>query len=161
MLSVLASAILAVAEVMFSGVRVPGPVLGVSLGLFLVSSALEGAITVAVLEALEAVNPEFVRRPGAIRGSYAMGALGAAAVLLAVFGVMFASTHPDGLEKLAHDLGIAERTTNVLATPLADYQVNFLRSPWLRKAAAGFAGLVLIYGACLAVGKVVTRNRRV
>lgn len=50
-LSVLVSALLALAELLASGVRMPAPVLGLSVGLFLVSGVLEGAITLAVVEA--------------------------------------------------------------------------------------------------------------
>src|SRR5438270_6958660 len=44
-LSVLASAVMALSELLISGVRMPGPVLGISLGVFAISALLEGAIT--------------------------------------------------------------------------------------------------------------------
>src|SRR5689334_16620889 len=47
--SVLASAVLALAELLVSGVRMPGPALGISLTFFVVSALIEGAITVAVI----------------------------------------------------------------------------------------------------------------
>ena len=72
---------------------------------------------------------------------------------------MVASAHPDGLEKLARDIGIASRERVLLATPLADYQAGFFASPWLRKAAAGLAGLALILGACLLLGRFAARKR--
>jgi len=39
------------------GVTMPAPVLGVSLGLFAVSAVLEGAITLAIMQALVSINP--------------------------------------------------------------------------------------------------------
>lgn len=159
MLSVLVSAVLAISELLLSGVRMPASVLGISLALFVVSAVLEGAITLAVMQALESINPDFVRRPAA-KGSYVLGALGAAAVLLAVVGVLVASTNPDGLEKLAMDIGLASHAKAMVATPLADYEVDFLHSAWMRKAAAGMTGLVLIYGVCAVIGRVVDRKRR-
>lgn len=158
-LSVLVSAVLAISELLLSGVRMPASVLGISLALFVVSAVLEGAITLAVMRALETINPDFVRRPAA-KGSYVLGALGAVAVLLAVVGVLVASTNPDGLEKLALDVGFASHAKALVATPLADYEVNFLHSAWMRKAAAGMTGLVLIYGVCAVIGRVVDRKRR-
>src|SRR5947208_187274 len=48
-LSVAVSALLALGELMLSGVRMPSSILGVSLGLFAVSALIEGAITMAVM----------------------------------------------------------------------------------------------------------------
>jgi cobalt/nickel transport system permease protein len=157
-LSVLASAVLAIAELLLSGIRIPGPVLGLSLALFLVAAVLEGAITVAVAGALETMQPDFVRNPSG-RRSYALGALAAAGVLLAVAGVLIASTHPDGLEKLAETAGIASRAKALVAAPLAEYDAGLFNSPWLRKATAGVTGLGLIFGACLLFGRYAARKR--
>src|SRR6476646_10192737 len=88
LLSVLVSAVLALAQLLVSGVSMPASVMGISLALFVVSAALEGAITLAVVQALETINPQFVRKPGS-RGSFALGVLASAAVLLASFGVLF------------------------------------------------------------------------
>jgi cobalt/nickel transport system permease protein len=156
--SVLVAALLAVSELLISGIAMSGTVLSISFALFAVSAVLEGAITLAVLRALGALNPNFVKAPKADRG-LALGLVAMAAVLLAVVGVLFASTHPDGLEKLAQTLGIASQAKPLVASPMADYQAGFLQSAWLRKAAGGLTGLVLIYGACALLGRVVGRQR--
>jgi hypothetical protein len=158
MLSVLIAAVLALSQLLISGVSMPSSVLGISLVLFVVSAALEGAITLAVVQALETINPGFVRKPES-RGSFALGILAAAAVLLAAVGVLFASTQPDGIEKLVQGAGIASHAKTLFTTPLGNYETGFLTSPWLRKATAGLAGLALIYGACVVFGRVVSRHR--
>jgi len=158
-LSVIVSAMLALAELLISGIRMPSAVLGVSLGLFLVSALLEGAITLAVVKALEGMNAEFVRRPER-PGAPVMGSVLAASVLLAAVIAMFASTNPDGIAKLAQQTGIAERATTLITSPLGAYETAFVRSPWLRKASAGIAGLALIYAACALFGRVVARVNR-
>jgi cobalt/nickel transport system permease protein len=158
MFSVLVAALLAVSELLLSGIAMSGTVLSVSFALFAVSAVLEGAITLAVFQALEMLNPNFVKQPKADRG-FALGMTGLAAVLLAVVGVLFASTHPDGLEKLAETIGLASKAKPMLASPLADYQAGFFQSAWLRKAGAGLAGLGLIYGACALLGRIVGRQR--
>jgi hypothetical protein len=158
LLSVLVSAVLAVAELLLSGIRMPAGVLGLSLALFAVSAVFEGAITVAVASALEGMQPDFVRKPSG-RRSYALGALASAAVLLAVVGVLAASTHPDGLEKLAQNIGIASHAKALVATPLAGYEAAGFASPWLGKAAAGLTGLGLIFGACVLFGRYAARKR--
>ena len=151
-LSLMTSAILALAELLISGVRMPAPVLGVSLALFAVSALVEGAITVAVAMALERIQPSLMKAPGAGR-SPAFAALALVAVLLAAGGVVFASTEPDGIERLAMQTGIASHARTLISTPLKDYQAAWLGSGWAAQAGAGLAGLGLVYGACLMIGR--------
>jgi hypothetical protein len=114
--------------------------LGISLGLFLVSALIEGAITMTVVTALERIQPGFVRRPLAGH-SLALSTVGLTAVLLAAGGVVFASTAPDGIEQLALQAGIAK--------PLAGYG-----------GGAGLAGVGLIF-VLLLIGGHVARKRSV
>jgi cobalt/nickel transport system permease protein len=157
MLSLLAGAFMAIGQLLLSGIGMPAAVLGISFALFLVSAALEGAITLAVIRALEAMNPEFVKRPIASRGAVTL--VGLAALALALVGVVFASSNPDVLEKLAQGVGIDSRAITLLATPLADYEADFLRGEWARKAVAGLAGLTLMFAAALAFRRIVARRR--
>ncbi len=158
-LSVFVSASLAIVELLVSGIRIPGAVLGASLGVFAVSAVIEGVITVAVLEALERINPAWVeKRPAEARP--AMGLLALASVLLVTVGVLFASAAPDGLEKLAEDAGISERARALLETPLADYEAAFLSGSWASQAAAGLVGLALAAALVWALARAVGRRRR-
>jgi cobalt/nickel transport system permease protein len=156
-LSVMTSASLALVELRLSGVPMPRAILGVSLGLFAVAAMLEGVITLGVIQALEALNPGWIVKPPALRRP-ALTALALTAVLLAVLGVSLASTSPDGLNRLAQQLGIASRARVLISTPLAGYEAQVMTSPWLRKAAAGAAGLALAYLAILWLGRVVSRR---
>jgi len=158
-LSVLVSAICALAELRLSGV--PAKALGVSAAVFLISAPLEGAITLAVVKALEAIQPGFVRRPEPGRRLHAsLLAVGLTAIFLAAVGVLFSSAAPDGIEKLGLVSGIAERARTLVATPFAGYETSFLASSWMRKTSAGLAGLALIYGVCLAIGRVAAARKR-
>jgi cobalt/nickel transport system permease protein len=158
-LSVLTSACLALSELLVSGVRMPRGVLWGSLGLFLLSALIEGAITVAVVRAIERLNPLWIRRPEGV-SSRAIGAIACGAVILSVAGFLIASAAPDGIWKLAGELQLASQSPAWLHAPLADYQFRGLDSPWLRKAAAGFAGVFLIYIACTLAGRGITSARR-
>jgi cobalt/nickel transport system permease protein len=144
-LSVLTSALLALSELLLSSVRMPGSVLSVSLLLFAVSAVAEGAITVAVIGALERIQPDFVRKPKEGR-SFALGAAALTAVLLVTVGVLVASSAPDGIEQLG-------QARSLIAGPLSGYEIPALGSGWLAKAVAGLAGLGLVYGACLVIGR--------
>jgi cobalt/nickel transport system permease protein len=160
-LSVLASACLALAQLAVSGVPLRRW-LPVSLALFLVSAILEGAITVAALGAIERLNSSWVtketRRPAGL-GSRLVGVASVAAVLLVVGGVLLASAAPDGIQKLAAQIGISAHAPAWLHAPLADYEWQGMHSPWMRKASAGFTGMALLYGACLMTGRFLSRQR--
>ncbi len=153
-LSLLASALLALAELTLSGVRMPPAVLTVSLGLFVVSALIEGAITVAVVGALEKIQPGFLVKPATGGGRVGL-VLGSAAVVLAGAGVFVASQHPDGIESLARNIGIWSLANPLFQTPLADYQIPFAAAPWFGKAVAGLAGVAAVYLACRAAGRVL------
>ena len=98
-LSALTAALLAVSELLLSGIAMSGSTLGVSIGLFAVWALLEGAITLAVFEAVETLNPRFIRQPKNDR-RVALGMITLATLLLAVGGALFASTSPDILDNL-------------------------------------------------------------
>ena len=155
-LSVTVSASLALSELLISGVPMPRPVILVSLGLFLVSALIEGAITVSVVEALEKLNPTFIQKPQAI-STRTITWLSGAALVAGTVGFLLASTAPDGLQRLGLELGLTART--IVHAPLADYTLGSFQSTWMRRVAAGLAGLILIYGICAAAGRWITRQR--
>jgi cobalt/nickel transport system permease protein len=158
-LSVLTSAAAALAFLYFSGVTLPPALVGVPLGLFAVAAVLEGAITVAVLEGIERIDPHWIRRPDSSR-TPALAALGIAAVLLACGGFVLASAQPDGLERLSLNLGIGERAVVLLSTPLADYEATFVKAEWLRRVVAGISGLAAAFLVCMAAGRLLATRKR-
>jgi hypothetical protein len=76
-----------------------GGVLWASLGLFVISALMEGAITVAAVRAIERLNPEWVAgaRPA---NSRTLAGIALAALLLAVVGTLVASALPDAIQNL-------------------------------------------------------------
>jgi cobalt/nickel transport system permease protein len=154
-ISLLASASLAMAELMISRIPMPPAVLAVSSLLFVVSALIEGAITLAVVQALEKIQPGFLREPkglsGAGRMTLAIGSAGLAAV-----GIFIASVKPDGIESLAQQSGVWSRVTTLFHAPLADYQTAFVSSSFLGKSLAGLAGIVVIYALCFVISRVLT-----
>ena len=157
--SVLVCALLALGELWLSGVPMPRVLLGVSLGLFTVNAVLEGIITVGVVQALQSLNPGWIRgTPKSIRGPV-LTAVALAAVLVATGGVWFASAEPDGLERLAENLGIGSRAKALFAAPLAGYDARIFTSGWLNTAAAGVLGLVLVFGAVLVFSRAAARRK--
>jgi cobalt/nickel transport system permease protein len=155
-LSVLVSAALALSELLISGIAMPKGILLLSTGLFVIGALIEGAITVSVVGAIERLNPGFVKKTDASSGRMLL-IFGAAAIILGVTGFVLASSAPDGIQKLALQLGLTTKTS--FHGPLADYSVGYFESPWIRKATAGLAGLLVIYAICAAVGKMIARRR--
>ncbi len=163
-LSVLASACLALAQLLLSGVRMPPKILWISLALFAMSALIEGVITLGAVRAIERLNPALAGEwapASQVRGSRVLGAVAIAAVVLVAVGVLIASAAPDGIGKLAVQIGLQEHLPVWLHSPLADYETRGIESLWLRKATAGLAGLVLIFIACSAVGRYLARQRSV
>jgi cobalt/nickel transport system permease protein len=152
-LSVMVSGVAALSELLISKVPMSGLTVLVSLGFFLLMALVEGAITLAVMGALEGIHPGLIRKPARQR-SFALGVLSVVAVLLATVGAILAATAPDPIEKLGH-------SRRFFSTLFADYQIATLHNPWLSKATAGLAGVLMIYAACLVIGRAVARHRSV
>lgn len=157
-LSVFTSACLAMTQLVISGATMPQAILAGSLGLFLISALIEGGITLAVSDAIERLNRQWIRPASPKPANSALGLLLIAALLLASIGALLASALPDGLEKLSEDIGIAGKARAIFQTPLADYEAAFLTNPALRKAAPGVLGLAAVYAVCVVAGRLVSRR---
>jgi len=141
-LSVMTSACLALGQLLISGVPMPGGVLWASLGLFLISAIMEGAITVAAVRAIERLNPSWVAGPRP-SSSRTLAAVAMAALILVVVGTLIASAAPDGIQRLIGQ-GLASA-----AGP----------QPAIGKVAAGLAGIAMIFALCYLGGKLKSRRR--
>jgi cobalt/nickel transport system permease protein len=167
--SVLVSGVLALSELLLSGIRMPSTLIGVSLALFAVNAVLEGAITVSVLRAIGKLNPAFKGAavhetpvPVAVKPVLPrlVSWVGLASVIFVAVGIWMASRLPDGLEHLAQKLGLSFEAQRVFRSPLSDYQIAALGGNWLSRAGAGLAGLVIIYIVCALGGHLIARGRR-
>lgn len=156
--SMLVSAGLALGELMQSGVPMPRTVLAVSVGLFTVAAIIEGAITLAVVQALERIEPGLLQRPKMVRSS-SVAIVATASAALAGLGVFFASANPDGLQSLASRAGLNSSPLSWLSSPLANYQIRSISYPWLTRPLAGLAGLALIYLLCLGISRILIAFR--
>ena len=66
-------------------------------------------------------------------------------ILIAVTAAFFASSHPDGLEKVAETLGFIERGVERNSI-LTDYSVPFISHEGLSTSAAGVLGIFITLG---------------
>jgi cobalt/nickel transport system permease protein len=137
LLSVLVSACLALGQLLISGVRMPRGAMWVSLGLFLVSAVMEGAITLAAVRGIGRLNATWVRGPEPA-SSRTLATVALVSLVLVVAGTLIASAAPDGIQKLT---------------------AFGLDAAWSRKALAGVMGLVLVFAVCVVGGRLIYRRR--
>ncbi|MBT3219961.1 MAG: cobalamin biosynthesis protein CbiN [Proteobacteria bacterium] len=79
-------------------------------------------------------------------------------LLLSASAAFVASSSPDGLERVAEDLGFAEHETTYFSAPMEDYAMP--RVPGgLSGVLAGVLGTVLVGGATFALGKLLSRRK--
>lgn len=80
---------------------------------------------------------------------------------VAVFLSPIASTHPDGLERVAEDYGFvqqAQSTTAWQESPLPDYRVPGIHNEALSTALSGLAGTLIAFAFGFGVAKLVARR---
>jgi cobalt/nickel transport system permease protein len=157
-LSVMVSGSLALGELLVSGVVMPRPLILVSMALFAMSALIEGAITISVMQAIQKLNPGLVQKPQPETSNRrVLVVLSGVALALGLVGFLWASSAPDGIERLGLQLGLAARTS--FHAPFADYAAGHFDSAWLRRATAGLTGLLVVYAACVAFAKMIGRRR--
>jgi hypothetical protein len=66
------------------------------------------------------------------------------AIAIAILAGFLASDHPDGLEKVAGNLGF-ERKAASAPGAFADYTISIITHPSFSTAVAGIVGVILIY----------------
>lgn len=85
-------------------------------------------------------------------------------VLLIIVGLAvltpFASTHPDGLERVAEALGIRE-SESVWSGLMPDYTFLRVENPYLTKLISGLIGLFLVFVIAWGVGWVIVRKKHI
>jgi cobalt/nickel transport system permease protein len=159
--STLAAALACAAQLAASGIVPWRTVLPAMGAVHMVIGLAEAVITMLVLAVVARARPEFFSGAGdAGGGRRAMAAYGAtAAIALIVFVAPFASSMPDGLERVAERLGFDTLASEVgTAAPLPDYGVEALAdsSVWLSTVIAGGVGTLLVFGVAWLLARALT-----
>lgn len=162
---VLASAFCAL-ELALSGTSPMGVVFPAMVGTHAVIGVGEGLVAAAVLAATAVSRPDIIPEWAAAHGpgiapsprrTAAFAAIGAVVALaLAALASPFASSHPDGLEKVAEDRGFIERAASEAealwkGSPFPDYGVAGVRGEAASTGLAGFIGTAAVFGAGFAL----------
>lgn len=153
-LSVLLSALLALAQVsLSSGIMTRGLWL-FCLALFTITGLIEATITLAAWQAIERLEGRSTASAKPLR--YALLAV---SVVVMFAGVFFASSAPDVLEYFQHQNGISPTATPFPAL-MPDYEWARFDLEWLRKSAAGLAGLLVVFGLSALISRFVPRGQQ-
>ncbi|MDQ1318676.1 MAG: cobalt/nickel transport protein [Candidatus Poribacteria bacterium] len=82
------------------------------------------------------------------------------AIFLAGVISMFASSHPDGLEKVAENLGFLEKGEGqpLVKSPVPDYEWPGLENKKLATSIAGIAGTLIVFGLSYGLAVILRRK---
>jgi cobalt/nickel transport system permease protein len=119
----------------------------------------EGLATGLIVAAVVRARPELVFDDAAETPSGRRSLLGYAGLIaigLAIFVAPFASPWPDGLERVAEQLGFHDRAqAAVVQSGFADYQIPWIGSPTLATAIAGLLGTATAFVAAWVLARVL------
>jgi cobalt/nickel transport system permease protein len=119
----------------------------------------EGLLTLGAVVFLLASRPDLVNagQERATNGVL-MAVAGLAVALALVVASPWASSDPDGLERVAGDLGLLDRGQGAPFNIFSDYSIPGISDPAVATVLAGVIGTVVVFGVALAVA--YTRRKR-
>jgi len=159
--SIVIAAVACAMELGFSGTSPIGIALPAMAGIHALIGIGEGLITVGALALVTATRPDLVeveRAPVPAGMRWVWGGL-AIALVLALFSPL-ASPHPDGLERVAEDLGFIERAQEPLYQVIPDYVFPGISNEALATIAAGIVGTLIVYGIAVGLAALLRRRER-
>jgi cobalt/nickel transport system permease protein len=158
-LSVIAAALLTSLQIGFSGTSPFGVVLPAMLGVHVLIGIGEALITVAALGFIARMRPDLLNSEATTAKGGQGWAVGGLLVALAV--VLFsplASSDPDGLEKVAEDVGFLGLGQSAPYEIIPDYTVPFLGETPLSTIVAGIIGALIVAGLAFMIARSLNRK---
>jgi cobalt/nickel transport system permease protein len=155
--SVVVAAVACAIQLALSGTASVAIILGAMTGTHILIGVGEGLITGSVLVYLAKQRPDLL--PG--EQQQFRGWLVPVVSIVLVAGVLslFASAWPDGLERVAENLGfidLGEKVRVIVPTPLADYGIEGLGT--IGTSIAGLVGAAVCFAVAFGIAKVVKPN---
>jgi cobalt/nickel transport system permease protein len=148
-------------ELAFAGTAAGGVVVPTMAGVHMIIGLGEALITSLVLLAIRRVRPELLDAQRWQTGGARLQVIGFGLIIalgLALFVAPYASSWPDGLEKVAATLGFEERATTLMKSLMPNYQMLGISSEGLATAVAGFVSTVVMFVVAWGIGWVLVRN---
>jgi cobalt/nickel transport system permease protein len=159
-LSIMAGALITALQLWLSGTSPLALVVPAMLAVHAVIGAGEGLITVAALSFIMRVRPDLIAGASAAPGGRGWIVAGGLASLLVFFLAPFASANPDGLERVAIDLGFMEAARDAPYEILPDYTVPFLGETALSTLVAGLIGVLAIAAVAVVTARLLRASQK-
>jgi cobalt/nickel transport system permease protein len=158
-LSIMASALLTALQLWLSGTSSLQLVIPAMLGVHALIGLGEAMITVAALAFILQARPDLLDGQSlAEKGGKGWIYAGVIISILAVLISPFASGDPDGLERVAEDLGFLNRGIEAPYQILPDYTVPFLGETALSTVVAGAVGALVVLGIIVLLGGLLKKR---
>ena len=146
-LSVMAAALLTSLQIWLSGNADASLLFPAMLGVHALIGIGEALLTVGALAFIETARPDLLRAQTVRdRGSVGWVPAGLLAALAVTLLAPFASASPDGLERVAEDLGFIGLGQDAPFSIIPDYTVPFLGETALSTIVSGVVGALLVFG---------------
>ena len=150
--SVVLSAVATAVQLAFSGTSPIGIGLPAMVVVHMLIGLGEGLITAAALGLVTGVRPDLVEADRAPKaGGLKWVAAGLAVALVLTLISPLASPHPDGLERVAEDLGFIGAAEDAPFEVVPDYTFPGISNQALSTIAAGVAGTIVVFGIAVGV----------
>ncbi len=157
-LAVVASALVTALQLWLSGTSRLAIVVPAMLGVHMVIGIGEALITAAALVFIEQTRPDLLTAKSVSeKGGRGWVVVGVILSLLAVSLSPLASTDPDGLERVAEDLGFLDRGLPAPYAIFPDYTIPFLGETPLSTIVAGLIGALVVLGFTMMVGQMLRK----
>lgn len=159
-LSVMAAALATSLQLWLSGTADLVVVVPAMLGVHALIGLGEALITAAALAFIMRTRPELIEAEGrAGRPDRGWIAVGFAVALIVVLLAPFAAADPDGLERVAGDLGFIDRAAEPPYALVPDYTLPFLGETALSTILAGGLGVLVVAALTLALARLLRPAR--
>lgn len=159
-LSVMAGALATALQLWLSGTSPLAIVMPAMLGVHALIGIGEALITVAALAFIHQTRPDLLDTdPAQAKGGYGWMVAGLGIALVVVLFSPLASAYPDGLERVAEDIGFIEQGAEAPYQALPDYTIPFLGESGLSTILAGAIGAVIVAALAVGVGQLLRGHR--
>lgn len=158
-LSVMAGAFVTALQLGFSGTSPFGVVIPAMLGVHALIGVGEALITVAALTFIAQTRPDLLETEKVrAQGSAGWVVVGLIITIALVLLSPLASADPDGLERVAEDVGFLAQGQAAPYNILPDYTIPFLGESAVSTIVAGVVGVLVVAAVAYGLGRLVTRS---
>jgi cobalt/nickel transport system permease protein len=159
-LATMAAALLTALQLWLSGTSRLEIVFPAMMGVHALIGIGEALITVAAIAFIERTRPDLLStQKTAESGGRGWVIAGLVVTLLAVLITPLASGDPDGLERVADNIGFLDRGLDAPYQLLPDYTIPFLGETPISTIVAGVVGALVVFGLLILVGRNLRRGR--